>query len=229
MLLVGTADPEVVDQFLKFVPRIVIVDNRDPQNSHDCVITDGFNGARLAVSHLLKMGHRRIGFLKSRQLDVSFCDRLNGYLCTLFQAGLELDRSLIWEIDEPEISTDMSAEVGQITNYLKDAGDNRPTGIVAVNDAHALALLHACRLMRISVPNEMSIVGFDDTDFSAHTFPALTTVRVDKEEMGRMAVRRLHRRMTEDMDGAGSNPAVVVQLPVALIERSSSGMAPAAR
>jgi len=226
MLLVGTADSEILELFAKFVPKIVVVDNRDPMMLHDCVITDGFRGSAQAVEYLLKLGHRRIAFVTSRDADVSFDDRLNGYMCALFQAGFDVDRRIICAIDEPDISTDMSISVGQITSFLNGlAAKDRPTAVIAGNDAHALAVMHACRQLKISVPSEMSIVGFDDTDFSAHTYPALTTMRVDKEQMGRIAVRRLQKRLTEDSSDETVEPAIVVELPVRLIERGSCARA----
>jgi DNA-binding LacI/PurR family transcriptional regulator len=221
MLLVGTADSEILELFAKFVPKIVIVDNRDPMMLHDCVITDGFRGSAQAVKYLLKLGHRRMAFVASRDADVSFDDRLNGYICTLFRAGIDMDRALICRIDEPDISTDMSVSVDEASAFLIGfAGADRPTAVVAGNDAHALAVLHACRQLKISVPGEMSIIGFDDTDFSAHTYPALTTMRVDKEQMGRIAVRRLQKRLTEEVREL-VDPPIVVELPVRLIERGS--------
>ena len=227
MLLVGTADPEIMRLFAQFVPKIVIVDNRDPLMQHDCVITDGFRGTATGVRHLLDLGHRKIAFITDRTVDAMFNDRLNGYICTLFQAGIDVDRTIICEIEIPDVSRDIDQSVDEVATFLSGfSRADRPTALVAGNDAHALVALHACRQLGISVPSQMSVVGFDDVDFSQHTYPALTTIGVDKEKMGRLAVRLLHKRLLEDADDETVDPPVVVDMPVRLIKRDSCATVP---
>jgi LacI family transcriptional regulator len=168
------------------------------------------------------LGHRQIAFVTSRQLDASFKDRLNGYICALHHSGIDVDPGMVCVVDEPEMTSSIDATVAQIVAFLESFRErDRPTAVVAVNDAHALAVLYACRRIGIPVPHQMSIIGFDDTEFSAHTFPALTTMRVDKENMGRIAVRQLWKRLCASVGEGQVEPPISIELAVTLIERGS--------
>jgi LacI family transcriptional regulator len=97
----------------------------------------------------------------------------------------------------------------------------RPTAIVAANDDNAFAVLAACRSLGICVPDDMSVVGFDDISFSIHSYPPLTTMRVDKEQVGRIAIRRLLARIDEQKSETIRSPAVNVVVSTVLIKRES--------
>jgi len=213
MLLVGTADPAVLSSFLEHVPEIVLVDNRDSTGRHDCIVSDGFAGTIEATKYLFGLGHSRIGFITDDTNAPTFQDRLHGFVCTHFDAGLTVNPSLVLRIDH------RSFPVQAIAEYL--ARPNRPTAIVTSNDMSASHVLQACRELDIHVPSELSVVGFDDIDLSAQLWPPLTTVRVNKELMGRLGVSRLQARLQAHDSSPDAMPPVTIEVPVSLIVRQS--------
>ena len=219
MLLVGTADPEILTDFLEHVPQIVLVDNRDPSQRHDCVLSDGIGGAASATGYLFSLGHRRVAFVMSDPQTATFQDRLTGYMAAHFRAGMTAERRQIIEA-----ATD-AAFVSEVTTLLTGEAQNRPTALVAANDPHAYRLIQICHHLGIRVPEDISIIGFDDDQFSALATPALTTMRVDTEYLGRLAVRRLLTRLQEKSPESGvptpKEPSINIEVPVSLIVRGS--------
>jgi len=211
MLLVGTADPEILSVFLERVPQIVLVDHRDPTGRHDCVLTNGLAGAMDATHYLFALGHRRIAFLRDDPYVPSFQDRLRGFVCAHFEAGYAVDPRLVLTASEDEVP-------GVLDALWKSP--ERPTAILAANDHQAYAVMQACRALGLHIPEDLSLIGFDDIEFSTQTWPPLTTVRVQKEQLGRLAVRRLQDRLAQD-NSPEAMPPVTIEAPVSLITRQS--------
>jgi len=212
MLLVGTADPEILSVFLERVPQIVLVDRRDATRRHDCIVSDGLGGAMAATKYLFELGHQRIAFLRDDAATVSFQDRLRGFVCAHFEAGLSVDPCLV-----------VTAAPDETTAALQEllALPERPTALLAANDTQALAVMQVCRTLGLSIPDDLSLIGFDDIEFSAQTWPPLTTVRVEKEEMGRLAVARLQERLRAPNNSPEALPPVTLEVPVSLVVRQS--------
>ena len=214
MLLVGTADPEILTAFAAHVPNIVVVDNRDESGIYESVISDGFGGAYAATRHLLDLGHRRIGFFLSERGVTTFQDRLHGYLSALFEAGIPLEQHLVLR------GTDSNEErQEQLWAYLSAPG--RPTAMVTANDDAALQTMRACRRLDLTIPADISLIGFDDVESVWHVDPPLTTVRVAKEQMGRLAVRRLYARLNKESESSLVEQPVRHEIPVTLVVRES--------
>lgn len=213
MLLVGTADPEILSTFAAHVPNIVLVDNRDETGIYESVISDGFGGAYAAAQHLLTLGHRRIGFYLSDQRVTTFQDRLRGYLCAMYEAGIPVEPDLVLRGEGDERRTE------HLCHYLTNS--RRPTALITANDDSAMNIIQVCRSLDLMVPDDLSLVGFDDIDFSGHTNPPLTTVRVAKEQMGRLAVRRLYARLNNESASSLIEQPVRHEIPVTLVVRES--------
>jgi LacI family transcriptional regulator len=221
MLLVGTADPAVFAVFARHVPNLVLVDSRDETGTFESVISDGFGGAYLATRYLQELGHRRIGFLLPEPGIVTFQDRLHGWLCAMFESGngssgALLDPSWVFGTDADE---DRRQEL--FAAFLRQPASSRPTAVVCANDQNALILLRVCRDLGVRVPYDLSVVGYDDAEGAEHAHPALTTMRVDKEFMGRLAVRRLWSRLHGEHEVCLTQPQVRHETPVTLVERAS--------
>ena len=213
MLLVGTADPGVLAAFLERVPQIVLVDGRDPTGRHDCIVSDGLGGALTATRYLFGLGHRRIAFLVSDPGAPTFLDRQRGFVCAHFEAGLALDPALLVEVESD------GAIPGAVRALL--ALPAPPTALIAANDTQAYAVMQTCRGMGVSIPEDLSLIGFDDIEFSAQTWPPLTTLRVNTDQFGRLAVRRLHARLQMVHNSPEALTPVTIEMPVSLIERQS--------
>jgi len=214
MLLVGTADPEILDMFSAQIAQIVLVDNRDAHGKFDGIVSDGFRGATEAVNYLYKLGHRRIGFLWETPEIITFQDRYHGYLCALIEKGLPIDPDLILCTHGPDEDTQPEMEA-----FLKRP--DRPTAMFCVNDFNAVTFMRACRACGVGVPEDISLVGFDDIQLASHSHPALSTIRVQKEYLGRLGVRRLLYHLQNPNPRTLDEVPILIEVPVSLVERSS--------
>jgi LacI family transcriptional regulator len=194
------------------IPTIFI--DRIAQGSHASYVkSHNINAARQAVEHLLSLGHRRIAFLTGSTTDIAGLERLLGCQQALAQASIAPDAGLIrqsgWNIDE-------AYEAAKV--LLAERRDF--TAIVAGSDLMAIGILRALVEHGLGVPDDVSLVGFDDIDLCQYTIPPLTTVRQDRVAMGRGAVQRLIALM----EGTGETSPLI--LPTELIVRKSTGPAP---
>ena len=163
---------------------VVAVDPHTGPDELPSVDSDNFAGAVLATRHLLDLGHTRIGFLGGRTDLESSRLREAGFRQTLAEAGLEADPELV-----------------RVAEYRRDGADEPtaamlalpqpPTAIFAGNDLSAMGILDTARRLGVSVPGELSVVGFDDVPEAAATQPPLTTVRQEIQQLGGHAVRML--------------------------------------
>jgi len=213
MLLVGTADADVLSAFSTQVDHIVLIDNRDGNGLYDGIVSDGFNGAGEAVRYLHELGHRRIGFLWTTPEAATFGDRYDGYLAASYKLGLNVDRESIYCVQDQVNPYD------EVAQYL--TRPNRPTALFCVNDHYALVVMQVCKKLGLRVPEDLSIAGFDDTDESAQAQPPLTTLSVPKEYLGQLGVRRLLLRIQSSGTKTESDPPLVIQVPVTLVKRES--------
>ena len=181
------------------------------------VMPDDAAGGRLAVEHLLALGHRRLVQLNSGEMEIHWRAVRHAYLDALAEAGLAPAANPVYDSRLGRGSVEAGYE---LTRDLWRAGQ-RPTGIVAGNDLMAIGALQYLREAGVAVPGAVSVVGFDDLEAARICAPPLTTVAVDRLALGRAAVRRLlalpRRR--------GTGPLVTCQ-PVHLVERASTGPAP---
>lgn len=213
-LLVGAALPDVLEAYVEHLPDAVLVDNCYSTGLHDCILSDGFDGAYQSTNYLIGLGHTKIGFVLDEPTAPSFRDRRRGFLCAMWEAGLTPNPR--WVVSGIR-GLDREAKTEAIL-----AASDRPTAILAANDTNAFAVMKACRNVGLKVPADLSLIGFDDIAFSVHTYPPLTTVRVDKELMGRVAVRQLQRRIVESQEHTGgAYTPVHLTLPVSLVERET--------
>jgi DNA-binding LacI/PurR family transcriptional regulator len=164
---------------------------------------DQVGGARLAVRHLVELGHRRILHISGPTDWIEAEARFDGYIAELIASRLDpLDR----------IVGDWTAESGyRIGLDVLLAADF--SAVFCGNDQMALGLMHACRELNVRVPHDLSVVGFDDTPESAHFAPGLTTVRQDFAEIGRRAVSLLLSELRGDfgLEHESIAPALTVR------------------
>ncbi|MFJ8894504.1 LacI family DNA-binding transcriptional regulator [Leifsonia sp. NPDC102414] len=171
------------------VPFVTLHGSQDPGG--DGVFVDQVAGARLAVRHLLDLGHRRIAHLAGPPEWAEAAARQRGFTAELAAAGLE------GIVTEPGDWTSASgARIGAA--LLAGAAGRDVTAVFSSNDQMALGLLHALRSAGRRVPEDVSVVGFDDIPEAAYFAPPLTTVRQDFAELGRRCVARL----LAEIDGA---------------------------
>ncbi len=210
LLLVGAFLNEAI---IRIIDRrstpIVLVDAYATSDVYDAVVSDNFKGAYQAVTYLIQHGHRHIGLVGSHpRAYPSIQERQNGYMRALKDHDIP-DRYVA------ECHIINAQETREATAALLRRHP-QITAILSVNDEGALLVMDVARDLGRKVPDELSIVGFDDIDQASCISPPLTTMRVDKIGMGRLAVELLVNRI----EYPESSPVRVAVLP-RLIERSS--------
>lgn len=175
------------------------------------VTVDEKMGAALAARHLLKMGHRDIGFVQGRVGSVVNEERLAGFSQALQEAGCQVRQGWC-----PEGQYKLGPAKEAVSALLQR--QPRPTALVVANDLMAIGVYRAIREHNLSVPQDLSIVGFDDVDFAQDLSPPLTTVRVDRRLLGEMAIRAMLTAIASKGGGEVSH----VNLQPQLIIRGST-------
>lgn len=177
-------------------------------------VPDDYGGARRAARRLIETGHRRIVLLSGDDRSVSVLEREAGFRDELAAEGLEpWVVAAGWQIDD-----------GFRAAARLLAEEDPPTSMFCIRDRVAAGVLHAAAAAGVSVPGDLSVIGFDDEDFFADRLvPKLTTIALPHEEMGRRAMAALLARLEGEAPRADAG-VVLIECP--LVERESVGIAP---
>jgi LacI family transcriptional regulator len=194
---------------------IVAIDRDLPGIADDAVMADHEQGGRLMARHLIELGHRAIGIVGAPAHSQPVQLRLCGITAEMATSGIA------------PIAVTMAEEHSFTAAYplAKALVASRPdmTAIIGTTDISAIAAIHAVQDRGFSVPQDYSVIGFDDLPEAAYVFPRLTTVAQPIRGVGEQAVRRLEALIEEQP--ADRKPAVgaIAKVPVNLIERDSTG------
>jgi LacI family transcriptional regulator/LacI family repressor for deo operon, udp, cdd, tsx, nupC, and nupG len=199
------------------MPTVMINQQADSEAAHfHSVDADDYGGARLAVEHLLALGHRAIGYIGVCDRVQSNRRRLAGYRHALAAARIAVQDNWVC-ISRTRRSLADDAAGGQAAlPELLAAG---VTAIFCYNDAVAAGVLLRCRELGIAVPGQLSVVGYDDVDLARFVTPPLTTIHQPKLRLGEIAMQML-------LDILDGRPVQDQFLPVDLVVRESTGRAP---
>ena len=207
---VDPEDPEVRRVVNSELPTVgVDVELTGPATTF--VMSDNVAGAQAAIGHAYRLGHRRVATITGLLETRPGMDRLRGYRQALQERGLAYR-------DEYVGYGDFYTESGRRAMAALLALDEPPTAVFAGSDMMALGAIRAAGEAGLSVPGDVSVIGFDDMQLADHMNPPLTTVRQDKAGLGGAAGAVLVRMVEGDPEAAGH----VVTLPVELIQRGSS-------
>jgi 5-deoxy-glucuronate isomerase len=198
---------------------VVIVNSERADLAVPTIVSDNRAGGRLAAEHLIGLGHRRVAVVTGPSERADSVERVQGALDALEVAGIARDEVPV------VLGVGVPGAAGQSVEELLAS---RPdiSALICYNDMTAIDAIRALRAMGRRVPQQISVVGFDDIDAAAWVEPPLTTIVQQKGEMGRWAVRRLVERIAGGGRDAGLEDRVV--LPVTLRVRGSTGPAPQA-
>jgi LacI family transcriptional regulator len=218
ILAIGGGDitDELLDRIAEEGMPLVAVDNYSNHRQLDSVVTDDRAGAYLATRHLIELGHRRIAIILGPEKYKPLVERYHGYRDALNEANIPLDPALI----QAPLSQGTPQKGYRETERLLQL-DPLPTAIFAVSDRTALGALALLQQRGLRVPEDLSLVGFDNVAPGAHAHPALTTVNRPHYEMGIIAMQRLDMLIS----GRAIAPTKLV-LYVDLIERESTAAPP---
>lgn len=198
---------EIDNQLKKnHIPYLLI--DQNPIADGDRVMTDDFNGAELAVNHLAQLGHRKIAMIMSKKPSDNLKRRFFGYKQALNSNGLEFDEKLV-------ISTEMSKIGGM--NAANKLIQTDATAVLTVNDEVAIGLYHGLNLLGKNVPDDYSVVGYDNIDLDEYLAPPLTSISQPVHELGATVFKKLIERIKNP-----DLPQTEIMLPVKLVKRNST-------
>lgn len=210
----GEVDHDVVDSIRANGKPVVIIGGHLPDTAIPSIAADSFDGMYRATQHLLQLGHQRIAMVNGPNTTYTSREKKAGYLTALVDAGVPFDPGLLVARDDRTGLTDEAAEA--LTRVLMER-TSRPTALIFAMDTMARAGYRVCQDLGLSIPDDISIVGFHDDD-AAFAYPPLSSVRVNRHDWGVAAVDVLMRVINGE-SRAGSR----LLLPVEFIERSSTG------
>ncbi|AFK87263.1 MULTISPECIES: LacI family DNA-binding transcriptional regulator [Thermoanaerobacterium] len=202
-------DPDIkylIDAGLK----VVIIDQEIKDDFNNCIIVnaDNFNGAYEATKHLIKLGHKKIAHISGDMDKLSGIERFEGYKKALKETKLTYNNSLVVKGN--------FIEEGGYEAIIKLFKKSRPTAIFISNDQMAIGAMKALNDLGYSIPDDISIIGFDDIAISRYLKPSLTTMKVSLLQMAEIAVNNLIKSIEDEIIITAK-----FIVPVELIERES--------
>lgn len=188
LIFMAVSDRELLEKVLHLTPRVVLVNAELPGLPVDTFLPDNQVGPMLAIRHLIAQGHRRILHTTCSERS-TIRRRLIAYRFALEEAGIPYDPRLVLDtaLNQEEVYEAMRA-------YL--AADHPDfTAVFCANDFAAFGVARALNEANLRIPQDVSVVGYDDMPMAAFMSPPLTTIRIEREELGGMAARRLIERV----------------------------------
>ncbi|MFH0878633.1 MAG: GntR family transcriptional regulator [Lentisphaerota bacterium] len=210
VLIIGGLPEELASAYLKKGIRVVCVDHFIGRNRLSCVAPDNRGGALEMGRYLVRLGHKRMAFLAAKK-DPVVDSRFEGFTQALKEAGCSFHPK-----DYINGGYEIRPAYHAMKNFLAEHRRNPPTAIVSINDEAAIGAMKALQEAGLQVPRDVSVSGFDDISWSAHSSPPLTTVRIPRDEMGRLAAQML----ISQLESGKTTPATTL-LNTELVVRES--------
>ncbi|MEM7332997.1 MAG: substrate-binding domain-containing protein, partial [Chloroflexota bacterium] len=171
----------------------VVIDPDNSKTDHSHIQSLNWQGAFEATKHLCILGHRRIAFIKGRSDVASAFERFEAFQVSLSEAQVPFDNNLVFDGD---FTKEKGYEVGELLFTMNDP----PTAVFCANDEMALGVMDAALDRELSIPDDISIIGFDDIPQARYVRPQLTTVKQDMHQMGRLAIQLLIDHIENGVD-----------------------------
>lgn len=212
IIIAGKSPHNLIERISTYNLPTVFIDYIPPTNGHPLVLIDNIQGALLATNHLIKLGHRNIAFIGGDIEHPSLFERLNGYKQALGNAKISIKNNLIvTDAKYPDRQNGFNS-AKKIFSKNKNV-----TAVFACNDAMAIGVLNYLQNNGYKVPQDVSLVGFDDVEADLMLSPPLTTIRVPKIEMGVEALKLLVNTLKNK-----KSISKKILVPVELIIREST-------
>jgi len=211
---VGISSEHLGVIFKKKIP-IVIVDRYFRGLNCSYVVSDNYRGAYDAVNYLIKCGHRVIGCVQGLIGTSVNSDRVQGYKDALIHNGIEVDRTLI-------TGDSFGEKNGYIATKLLLNRERKPTAILALSNLISLGALKAIKEEGLSIPQDISIISFDDQPYCEYLSPPMTMIAQQKAEMGEIAVKLLINQIgSKENSYDKGNTVQKIVIPTRLVIRKS--------
>ena len=223
VIVIGKIKDKNIEKICRMHTQIVLVDHASMVENIDSIITDNKHGSYMLVKYLLEKGFTKIGFYGELSYSLSIKERYLGYreaLSTFLgvssweQRDSYIDKYSILEGMEEAVLSNNNKEIVELIKRH----ETMPEVFVCSNDRVAISLMVALQILGYKIPEDISIVGFDNIDICEKICPKLTTVNVNKELMGKRAVQRLIYRLSH-RNSLTENVAISVEM----VERESVG------
>ncbi len=209
VILAGDAKADMVTEFQSQNIAVVLVNNRIPGLDLPCVVSDEFGGVQLALEHLIGRGHRRIAMVAGRFSPYIVAERYSAFLEVMRLHGIQVEAQ---HVKMCEADVESAAQASMELLAQKD----RPTAVLGANDVIAAGVMKAARRLGLRVPEDVAVVGFDDSTICPMLEPELTSVHINCRRMGELCVERLRSLLS----GEECPPLTVV--PEELKERGTT-------
>lgn len=184
VIIASQTDSDIILDFRKKGIPVVLLNYYIDMEDLYCILSDDYGGIFQAVEYLVGRGHKNIGLLSGKFSQFIYSRRLNAYMDGMKKFGLKPDYRFVQNV-EPTIK-----DAYNLVMFMLSQSD-RPTALLCTNDSIAVGALKAAIRTGIKIPDELSIIGYDNSDLCAVTEPELTSVGIDKEKMGRLTVDQL--------------------------------------
>jgi LacI family transcriptional regulator len=214
VIIAGKVPDSIIKDLEKYEVPLAFVDYYPQSEKYPVVLIDNISGGIQAVKHLIELGHKNIAFIGGDIKHPSIRDRFQGYRIALERSGISFNSGyVITDEDYPARENGFKAAKKLLSKNKKI------TAIFACNDAMAIGVIQYLKDRRIKVPDEISLIGFDDVEADLSIDPPLSTIRVSKLEMGIEAFRL----MKDILKNRVKSPKKIL-VPTELIIRKSTGI-----
>jgi LacI family transcriptional regulator len=209
--MTSNASPDFFEKLGQIERVPVVAIDAPPRSVSSVVSDDSIIGGRIVADYLADSGFSRIACLSGPAEHPRMIDRIEGFSSALARHGLKLDPDLLHRAS-------LTMEGGRLAARPLLAGttETRPQAIFALSDVMAIGLLNGIRELGLDIPGDVSVVGYDDIEFAAYTFPPLTTVRQPAIELGTVAANAL----IEHLDHDRPLPPIIAIEPTLVVRRS---------
>ena len=201
---------EHIEKFQNQGTPVVVIDRYFKNSKLPYIGTDNYRGSYEAVEHIIKNGHKRIGVIKGLDGTIPNDERIRGYREAIENNGLQLDESLV-------VGDSFGEENGYLETKLLLKHENPPSAIFAISNLISLGVLRACAELNLSIPDDLSIVAFDDQPYSRFLKTPMTMVEQKTKEMGYAAMKLLLQQIENKQILRSQN----LLIPTNLIKRES--------
>ncbi|MGE5581066.1 MAG: LacI family DNA-binding transcriptional regulator [Bacillota bacterium] len=201
---------EQLKRFQTMNVPVVLIDRRTHYKDYDCVVIDNVGGVSSGVDYLLRLGHIKIAIIHGRKNITPGEERLQGYINTMKKAGIDINPDYVMDGNFTEEGAySCTRELLQLSSP--------PTAIISANNIMTMGVYKALADMRVRIPHEISVLGFDDFPLAAYLSPPISIINRPTVEMGKIATEMLFERLHEEFT---QSPREKV-LPTNLIIRGS--------
>lgn len=213
IIIVGYVSDDYLNKVLSYDIPVILVDHASMLINTDAVLTQNVQGSFMETKYLIDKGHRDIGFFGDIESSLSFNERWIGYNSAMKKYNIPVKSEFCFTefIEQYAVKNDYKG-----VREMLDKREKFPTAWVCANDSAAVTLVNALELIGIKVPDDISVIGFDDIELCKIITPNLSTIHVNKDLMGAAAVKNLIKRIHDK-----NMPCYHTRLEVDLIERKS--------